>query len=104
MKNSHTSLKAWEKDSNCSVMKQKILNSDTEDAVLIDNGKLFHSLRPATAKARSPLHFNLALGTKSRCLVCDLRDLSGLCTTITSERYGGASLFRALYTNSRIFN
>ncbi len=48
------------------------------EAVLIETGRLFQSFGAATAKARSPLDFNLAQGTFNSLWLEDIRDLPGL--------------------------
>lgn len=58
------------------------LKTERDDAVLMDTDMLFQSLGPATAKALSPLCFNLDLGTESNPRSPDLSDLDGLCGCI----------------------
>ena len=71
-------------------------------ADLIGSGKLFHSSGAATEKERSPLVFNLDLGTSRKKASADLRALVGLCTCIRSVKYAGANPFKILKTNIRI--
>ena len=49
-----------------------------DETVLIDSGRLFHNVGPATAKARSPRCFSLDLRTESNPRLLDLSDLGGL--------------------------
>lgn len=78
------------------------LKTASEGACLMYKGKLFQSFGAATAKARSPLLFNLALGeTKSSC-PADLSALDGAYGCNRSERYLGAVLFNDLKTKSKI--
>ncbi len=96
----HLSLKAQEKR----WVFNRHLISDTLDAVLIDRGRVFHHLGPATENALSPLHFSLVLGPHNICVVWDLSDLTGLWTASNSEIYWWARQLTALYTKSNILN
>ena len=57
----------------------------------------------ATAKALSPLCFNVVRGTCRRPILHDLRDLGAEWRLMSSVIYGGARPFRALKTISRVF-
>lgn len=75
------------------------LNSANVGAVLTGNVRLFHSLGPATAKARSSLCCRRARDCrqeKMTILGSTVSDLEGLLITIKSERYLEAKLLRAL--------
>ncbi len=55
-------------------------------AVLMCTGKLFHNLGATTEKARSPLFFNLALGTSRSTWLDDLSALTGVWTCKSSDK------------------
>jgi len=77
------------------------LKTASDGACLIYKGKLFQSFGATTAKARSPLLFNLALGeTRSSC-PADLSALDGTYGCNRSERYFGAVLFND-FKNKRV--
>ena len=74
----------------------------TEGASLSEGGSSFQRRGAATAKALSPLCFNLVRGTCRRPMLHDLRDLGAEWRLMSSVIYGGARPFRALKTISRV--
>jgi len=61
-------------------------------------GKSFHSLGPTTEKARFPLDLSFDLGIDRSLWFDDRCDLDGGCSVNRADKYGGARLFRDLYT------
>ncbi len=80
------------------------LNSDSEQTIRRETGRLFHNFGPAIEKARSPLNFNLDLGTINTLFSEDLSGLEDVFGFKRSLRYSGAVPLRALKTNSKIWN
>jgi len=75
------------------------LKTENEEAILIEVGKSFHSLGPNTEKARSPLDFSFDLGIDRSLWFDDRSDLDRWCSVNRADKYGGARLFKDLYTN-----
>ena len=74
----------------------------TEGVSLIEGGGSLQRRGAATAKALSPLCFNLVRGTCRRPMLHDLRDLGAEWWWKSSVVKGGARPFRALKTISRV--
>lgn len=53
-----------------------VLNSDSEETKRRETGRLFNNLGPGIENTRSPLNFNLDLGTIK--ILCDLSSLTDL--------------------------
>ncbi len=63
------------------------LNSDSEETKRRETGRLFHNFGPAIEKARSPLNFNLDLGTINTLFSEDLSGLEDVFGFKRSLRY-----------------
>ncbi len=100
--NVSTQLKIKAKEYRCDLRND--LKIPTLWAVLMCTGKLFDKLGATTEKARSPLFFNLALGTSRSTWLGDLSALTGVWICESSDKLAGANPCKILKTINKLLN
>ena len=80
------------------------LNTATELACLIAGGRAFHSVDPATEKARRPSRSRWYRGIVNRCCSADLSVRVGMFGITSDDRYTGQRWCTARNTSKRSLN